>query len=80
MKVDGSFGLACLPRTVDKASPQFRLNMFLPSCLEIKSMKDNLVSGAVVAELPLATAGVLANRGWLVATLAPCRLMSFRFF
>jgi hypothetical protein len=54
--------------------------MFLPSCLEIKSMKDNLVSGAVVAELPLATAGVLANRGWLVATLAPCRLMSFRFF
>jgi hypothetical protein len=41
---------------VGKVGPQLRLNGSLPSCLEITSMKDSLVSGAVVAELPLATA------------------------
>jgi hypothetical protein len=43
-------------------------------------VKDNLVSGTVVAELPLAAAGVLANGGWLAATLGPSRLMTFRRF
>jgi hypothetical protein len=43
-------------------------------------MNDNLVSGTVVSELPLATAGVLANGGWLAATLGSCRLMTFRLF
>jgi hypothetical protein len=32
------------------------------------SAKDNLVGGMVVAELRPATAGVLANGGWLAAT------------
>jgi hypothetical protein len=32
------------------------------------------------AEPPLAAAGVLANGGWLGASLGPCRLMTFRFF
>jgi hypothetical protein len=36
------------------------------------SVKDNLVSGTVVAELPLATAGVLPNGGWLAAALGLC--------
>jgi hypothetical protein len=43
-------------------------------------MKDNLVSGTVVAELILATAGGLANGGWLAATFGLCRLIAFRFF
>jgi hypothetical protein len=43
-------------------------------------MKDNLVSGTVVAEPPLAAAGVLANGGWSGASLGPCRLMTFAFF
>jgi hypothetical protein len=43
-------------------------------------MKDNLVSGTVVAEPPLVAAGVLANGGWLGASLGPCRLMTFRLF
>jgi glyoxylase-like metal-dependent hydrolase (beta-lactamase superfamily II) len=33
-----------------------------------------------VAEPPLAAAGVLANGGWLGASLGPCRLVTFRFF
>jgi hypothetical protein len=44
------------------------------------SAKDNLVSGTAFAELPLATAGVLANGSCLAAILGPCRLMTFRFF
>ena len=64
---------------VDKVSSQFRLNRFLPSCLEIKSMRDSLVSGAVVAGLPLATVGVIANGG-LCAILGSCRLVTFGFF
>ena len=32
-------------------------------------MKDNLVDGMVVAELPLAAAGVLTNWGWFGASL-----------
>ena len=47
----------------DKVGSQFRLNRFLPNCLEMKSMKDSLVRGAVVAELSLATAGVITNGG-----------------
>jgi hypothetical protein len=43
-------------------------------------MKDNLVDGMVVAELPLAAAGVLTNWGWFGASLVPCRLVTFRFF
>jgi hypothetical protein len=43
--------------------PQFRLNRFLTSCPEIISVKDNRVSGTVVAELPLATVGMLLNGG-----------------
>jgi hypothetical protein len=43
-------------------------------------MKDNLVSGTVVAEPPPATAGVLANGGWLDASLGPCPLVTFRLF
>jgi hypothetical protein len=42
-------------------SPQFRLNKFLASRPDIISTKDNLVGGTVVAELPLAAAGVLTN-------------------
>jgi hypothetical protein len=38
------------------------------------------VSGTVVAEPPLAAAGVLANCGWLGASLGPCRLVTFRLF
>jgi integral membrane sensor domain MASE1 len=64
---------------VDKVSSQFRLNRFLPSCLEIKSMRDSLVSGAVVAGLPLATVGVIVSGG-LCAILGSCRLVTFRFF
>ena len=64
---------------VDKAGSQFRLNGFLPNCLEIKSMKDSLVSGAAVAGLPLATAGVITNGG-LCANFGSCRLVAFRFF
>ena len=63
----------------DKAGSQFRLNRFLPNCLEIKSIKDSLVSGAVVSELPLATAGVITNGG-LCAIFGSCRLVAFRFF
>jgi hypothetical protein len=55
------------------------LNKFLASRPEIISMKDNLVDGTVVAELPFAAVGVIANDGWLAATLGPCRLMTFRF-
>jgi hypothetical protein len=44
------------------------------------SEKDNLVSGTVAAELPLATAEVLANGGWVAAILGPCRLTIFRLF
>ena len=40
------------------------LNSFLTTCPEIMSVKDNLVSGTVVAELPLAAAGVLADGCW----------------
>jgi hypothetical protein len=43
-------------------------------------MKDNLVSGTVAAEPPPAAAGVLANGGWLDASLGPCRLVTFRLF
>ena len=64
---------------VDKAGSQFRLNRFLPNCLEIKSMKDSLVSGAVVAELSLATAGVI-TKGGLCAIFGSCRLVAFRIF
>jgi hypothetical protein len=67
------------PTLVDKMSPQSRLNKFLASRPEIISMKDNLVDGTVVAELPFAAVGVIANDGWLAATLGPCRLMTFRF-
>jgi hypothetical protein len=63
----------------DKTGSQFRLNRFLPNCLEIKSMKDSLVSGAVVAELSLATAGVITNGG-LLAIFGSCRLVAFRLF
>ena len=49
--------MAWSARLVDKVSSQFRLNRFLPSCLEIKSMRDSLVSGAVVAGLPLVNSG-----------------------
>jgi hypothetical protein len=66
-------------RMVDKAGSQFRLNRFLPNCLEMKSMKDSLVSGAVVAELSLATAGVITNGG-LWAIFVSCRLVAFGFF
>jgi hypothetical protein len=48
---------------VDKTRLQFRLNRLLLTP-EIISMKDNLVSGTVVAEAPLAATGVLANGGW----------------
>jgi hypothetical protein len=48
---------------VDKARLQFSLNRLL-LIPEIISMKDNLVSGTVVAEPPLAATGVLANGGW----------------
>jgi hypothetical protein len=58
-----SMGLTSPPRHLDKERPHFRLNRFLTSCPEIISVKDNRVSGTVVAELPLATAGVLANGG-----------------
>jgi hypothetical protein len=58
---------------------QCRLNRLLLTP-EIISMKDNLVSGTVVAEPPLAATAVLANGGWLAATLGPCRLMPFRLF
>jgi len=61
-------------------SSQFRLNRFLPSCIEMKSVNDNLASGAVVAELPLATAGVIANGGWCIRNLGPGRFVIFRFF
>jgi hypothetical protein len=43
-------------------------------------VKDNLVSGTVVAELPLAATGVLANGFWSVGIFVPCRLMTFRLF
>jgi hypothetical protein len=49
-------------RPVDKARRQCGLNRFLPTP-EIISMKDNLVSGTVVAEPPLAATGVLSNGG-----------------
>jgi len=42
-------------------------------------MKDSLVSGGVVAELPLATAGVITNGG-LCAIFVSCRLVVFGFF
>jgi hypothetical protein len=42
--------------------------------------KDNLVGWAVVAELPLATAGVFAIASWEGATLGACRLTTFRSF
>ena len=48
---------------VDKARLQFSLNRLL-LIPEIISMKDNLDSGTVVAEPPLAATGVLANGGW----------------
>ena len=63
---------------VDKPGPQRRLNRFLPTP-EIVSMKDNLVGGPVVVELPLATAGALANC-LLAATLGSCGLMTFPLF
>jgi hypothetical protein len=44
------------------------------------SVKDNLVSWTVVPEVPLATAGLIANAGWSGATLGGCRLTTFRFF
>src|ERR1700676_588760 len=59
---------------------QCRLKRFLTSRPEIISVKDNLVSGAVVAELPLAATGGLANGFWSVGILVPCRLMTFRLF
>ena len=63
----------------DKVGSQFRLNRFLPNCFEIKSIKDSLVSGAVVAGLPLATAGVITNGG-LWAIFVSCCLVAFGFF
>jgi hypothetical protein len=66
-------------RHVNKARLHCRLNRFLPTP-EIISLKDSLVGGTVVAEAPLAATGVLANGGWLGASLGPCRLMTFRFF
>jgi hypothetical protein len=48
---------------VDKARLQFSLNRLL-LIPEIISMKDNLDSGTVVSEPPLAATGVLANGGW----------------
>jgi hypothetical protein len=41
---------------------------------------DNLVGGAIVAELPLATSVVRANGGCLAATSFICRLLAFDFF
>ena len=70
---------ACPPTTGRQARLQCRLNRFL-TCPETISVKDNLVSGTVVAELPLAAAKVLANGGWLAATLGPSRLITFRRF
>jgi hypothetical protein len=43
---------------------QCRFKRFLTSRPEIISVKDNLVSGTVVAEPPLAATAVLANGFW----------------
>jgi hypothetical protein len=59
---------------------QRRFNRFLTNCPETISVKDNLVSGLVVQELPFATEGTRANDGCLAATLGPSRLMAFRLF
>jgi hypothetical protein len=40
----------------------------------MKSVNDNLASGAVVAEL------VIANGGWCIRNLGPGRFVIFRFF
>ena len=61
-RLRGEIRSVTAPGQVDR-SPQFRLNRFLTSCPEIISVKDNRVSGTVVAELPFATAGVLTNGG-----------------
>ena len=55
-----------------------RLNRFLTSRPEMISVKDNLASWTV--EVPLATAGLIANAGWPGATLGGCRLTTFRLF
>ena len=62
---------------VDKLQCRLNRLLFTPAII---SMKDNLVSGTVVAEPPPAAAGVLANGGWLDASLGPCRLVTFRLF
>src|SRR5216683_2817342 len=62
---------------VDKLQCRLNRLLFTPAII---SMKDNLVSGTVVAEPPPAAAGVLADGGWLDASLGPCRLVSFRRF
>jgi hypothetical protein len=59
---------------------QWRLIRFFTSRPEMISAKDNLVSGAIVADPPVASTGVLDKGGWLVATLFGCRLTTFRFF
>jgi hypothetical protein len=61
-----NIGLATTSADVGPAvrTLQCRLNKFLTSCPEIISVKDNLVSGRGVAELPLAATAVLANGFW----------------
>ena len=61
--VDDRESHASIEAITPAVGPQFRLNRFLTSCPEIISVKDNRVSGTVVAELPLATVGMLLNGG-----------------
>ena len=57
---------------------QCRLNSSLISCPEMIFANDNLVGGAIVAELPFATTIVCADEGCLDAIT--CFFLAFDFF
>lgn len=66
------------PESLESANAQLRLNRFLRS-LEMRSVKDSLTGGALVAGLRLVGAGLLANCDRSGANPGIWRLACFRF-